>query len=87
VFRRQRDLAIVCGSAGRQRKEEQHMPILRTLQNGVAATLVLTGLGLAVAEARPMAQPQGEFINQPGNPFVCRTDEGYGRWTSCDNGG
>jgi hypothetical protein len=63
------------------------MSALRKLQGAVATALVLTSVGLAVAEARPMSPPQGEFINQPGNPFVCRTDEGYGRWTGCDQGG
>ncbi len=63
------------------------MKAIRNLQGAVAAALVLASVGLTVAEARPMSPPQGEFINQPGNPFVCRTDEGYGRWTSCDQGG
>jgi hypothetical protein len=63
------------------------MSTFKTLQNAAAAALVLSGLGVAVANARPAALPQGASIGQPANPFVCRTDEGYGRFTSCDSGG
>jgi hypothetical protein len=62
------------------------MSTFKTFQSAVAATVVFTGLGMAVANARP-ALPQGASISQAANPFVCRTDEGYGRSTSCDNGG
>jgi hypothetical protein len=62
------------------------MSTFKTLQSAVAAAVVFTGIGMTVANARP-ALLQEASINQPANPFVCRTDEGYGRSTSCDNGG
>jgi hypothetical protein len=62
------------------------MSTFKTLQSAVAAAVVFTGLGRAIANARP-ALLQGASISQPVNPFTCRTDKGYGRSTSCDSGG
>jgi hypothetical protein len=87
AFLAMRDAPPVFRTQKAEQREEHTMSAFRKLQGAVATALVLTSVGLAVAEARPMSPPQGEFINQPGNPFVCRTDEGYGRWTNCDQGG
>jgi hypothetical protein len=67
-----------------QDKQEHTLSTSKLLRSAVAAAVIFTGLGIAIANARP-ALLQGASISQPDNPFVCRTDEGYGRSTSCDN--
>jgi hypothetical protein len=58
----------------------------KSLSRVLAAAAVVSSLGLTVAEAGAAPRGQAEFINQPGNPNVCRTDEGYGRFSTCDQG-
>ncbi len=81
------DGAVVCRNADLNQEQEHTMLTLRTLYKAAAAAVVVTGLGLAVAEAGAAARSSGELVNNPTAPFACSTDEGYGRWTSCDRGG
>lgn len=57
-----------------------------TLSRVLAATAVVSTLGLTVSEAGAAPRAQTELVNQPSNPNVCRTDEGYGRFSTCDQG-
>ena len=57
-----------------------------TLSRVLAAAAVVTSLGLTVAQAGAAPRGQTELVNQPNGPFVCRTDEGYGRYSTCDHG-
>lgn len=52
----------------------------------VATSIVIGSLSLVPAYAGAAA-PEG-LVNRPmATPFVCTTDEGYGRRNSCDRGG
>lgn len=61
------------------------MLILKTFYAALAAATLMTGFGFTLAKAGPATLTRGDFVNQPGAPFRCRTDDGYGRWGSCDN--
>ena len=50
-----------------------------------AAAMVL---GVSVASSPAGAKPHHVQVTRPAaQPHVCVIDEGYGRWTSCDQGG
>ena len=54
----------------------------------VAFALVagLTSPAAAQLKSRVDASEATILVPQ-GSPFTCRVDEGYGRWTNCDQGG
>jgi hypothetical protein len=57
-----------------------------TMKRILATSIVIGRLSLVPAHAGAAA-PEG-LINRPmATPFVCMTDEGYGRRNSCDRGG
>jgi hypothetical protein len=59
------------------------MKTTHTIALALAAAIV-TSLAVPAFSApigSGLSGAQKEFVNQP-----CRTDEGYGRWTSCDVG-
>ena len=58
--------------------------MLQIVRRVLAVAFLATAAGLltGVTCAAPRFQP--ELINQPPNPFACRTDEAYERWTACD---
>jgi hypothetical protein len=58
--------------------------MLQIVRRVLAVAFLATAAGLltGVTCAAPRAQP--ELINRPPNPFACRTDEGYERWTTCN---
>jgi hypothetical protein len=77
----------VCNDADVNQRKDQAMKT-SALTRTFAAFALIASFGLSVAEAGAAPRRgQAELINQPGAPsFVCRTDEGYGRWSTCDHG-
>lgn len=64
------------------------MTISKTLHRTLTVALATASLALLTTQAVAAPAGQLELVNRPAAPgaFVCRTDEGYGRWTSCDHG-
>jgi len=58
--------------------------MLQTVNRLLAVAFLATGVGLLTSVAYAVPRAQSELINRPANPFVCRTDEGYERWTACN---
>jgi hypothetical protein len=64
------------------------MTLISTLPRQIAIALAAASVVVLTMTAASAARNERGLINRPvGNPFVCRTDEGYGRYTSCDQGG
>jgi hypothetical protein len=69
------------GPAAQQGKRSGSATILKLF----AAAMVL---GVSVASSPAGAKPRDFQVNRPAaQPYACIIDEGYGRWTSCDQGG
>lgn len=58
--------------------------MLKMANRVLAVAFVAAGLGLLANDTKEEPRPRQELINRPLNPFICRTDEGYERWTACD---
>ena len=65
------------------------MTSTNTVRNVLSVAIVTAGLALLSTDA--LAQRAGqELVNRPAgytNPYNCFADEGYGRWSNCDQGG
>ena len=57
-----------------------------TLAVAIALAVGLTSPAAAQSKSRVDASEATILVPQ-GSPFTCRVDEGYGRWTNCDQGG
>ncbi len=58
----------------------------KTVTLALAVAIATTSLDFAAADAFAQKRGQEELVNRV-TPFVCMTDDGYERWTSCDLGG
>jgi hypothetical protein len=55
---------------------------------GVAFALAAGMTSPAAAQAKSRVDTRNATILVPhGSPFACQVDEGYGRWSNCDQGG
>jgi hypothetical protein len=58
--------------------------MLQIMRRVLAVAFTATAVGLLTSATCAAPRVQPELINRPPNPFACRTDEGYERWTACD---